>query len=179
MDKEVRVFVIYLICMGFFQNFIDTPEKFYSMAVDEINAGHKNVGLWAKSLSKCEGDEKKGNALYLKLRALELHKEQTAKEEKILHENLLKDEAERNNAILAVTSPVFVALLKTSLVFGLPTLVGLFGFKGFPVLITFVFILSAIIKYDRAHNGKEDKLFLWLVVSLIVATIIIMVVDWL
>ena len=53
-------------------------EIIYAEVFAEIKSGYRRDGLWAKALSKCDGDEKKTEALYIKYRA------------KILDEEVLK-----------------------------------------------------------------------------------------
>ena len=43
-------------------------EKLYEVALDEVEKNNIRKGLYAKALSKAEGDKEKANGIYLKLR---------------------------------------------------------------------------------------------------------------
>lgn len=47
----------------------DISEDIYEIVCDEFEKGHREKGLWAKSLAECDGDENKAKARYLKMRA--------------------------------------------------------------------------------------------------------------
>ena len=43
-------------------------EKLYEVALEEVEAGEVRKGLYAKALSKADGDKEKADGIYLKLR---------------------------------------------------------------------------------------------------------------
>ena len=43
-------------------------EKLYEVALEEVEAGERRKGLYAKALSKADGDTEKADGIYLKLR---------------------------------------------------------------------------------------------------------------
>ena len=59
--------------------------KLYEFVMDEIKDGVRHQGSWGKALVKCEGDEQKASAEYIKLRVQEL-------KDFITLENIIEDE---------------------------------------------------------------------------------------
>ena len=59
--------------------------KLYEFVMDEIKEGIRHQGSWGKALVKCEGDEQKASAEYIKLRVQEL-------KDFITLENIIEDE---------------------------------------------------------------------------------------
>jgi len=53
----------------------DFEEQFYEQAATELAMKCPKSGIMAKAFSKCEGDEKKSYALYIKLRVQQLREE--------------------------------------------------------------------------------------------------------
>ena len=45
-------------------------EAIYAEAFAELKSGNTRPGMWAKAFAESEGDEKKSQALYIKLRVL-------------------------------------------------------------------------------------------------------------
>ena len=45
-----------------------TEEKLYELALEEVEAGEIRKGLYAKAVSKADGDKEKAEGIYLKLR---------------------------------------------------------------------------------------------------------------
>jgi len=162
---------------GFFLTFESIPEVFYSEVADEMAQGLIDKGLWTKTLSECNGDEVKTKAKYLKYRALKLYKNDEEEKSKLDKEIAIKKEAQRNANMKKWTWNFFIGLTKNVLLFGIPTLVGILGFKGFPVIIAFCVILSVIIKYDRKIHGKEDKFFIWIAILIIISFVFVMIFE--
>lgn len=66
-------------------------ERLYSSIADELASGVINRGLYAKALADTGGDEPKGKARYIELRARAIKTERAAQEEQ--RQRLLADEA--------------------------------------------------------------------------------------
>ena len=49
--------------------------QYYAQAEDELNGGTIDNGLWSKALVKAKGNENVRKAVYIKMRAKQLHKE--------------------------------------------------------------------------------------------------------
>lgn len=64
-------------------------EAVYAAALAELKSGATRPGLWAKEFAECDGDERKSQALYIRLRVQ--HEQGEA-------ERLLAEEAEKKNA---------------------------------------------------------------------------------
>ncbi|MCF6252419.1 MAG: hypothetical protein L3J75_14300 [Methylococcaceae bacterium] len=71
-------------------------EQYYEVVVDELQQGIKRGGLWAKALSKSEGNEEKAKGLYISYRV------QSIKDELEISEALEKESTlqERNRVVL-------------------------------------------------------------------------------
>lgn len=52
-----------------------SDEDYYEMVAKEMQDGRIRTGLWMKALAESEGDERKAEALYLKLRVASLKNE--------------------------------------------------------------------------------------------------------
>tara|TARA_B110000503_G_scaffold95977_1_gene144421 strand:+ start:266 stop:718 length:453 start_codon:yes stop_codon:yes gene_type:complete len=59
--------------------------KLYGLVMDEIKDGIRHQGSWGKALVKCEGDEQKASAEYIKIRVQELKDDMT-------YINIIQDE---------------------------------------------------------------------------------------
>lgn len=60
------------------QAFQTSENDLYEQAYNEVTRDEIHKGIWARAWSKCQGDEQKAKALYLRLRVAELRKEITA-----------------------------------------------------------------------------------------------------
>ena len=78
-------------------------ETLYLQVVEELAAGHRRDGLWAKAIVNTDGDEQKAKALYIKYRvqsildeaAIEAEKEAELEEIRLHEEQLKKAEEDR------------------------------------------------------------------------------------
>ena len=54
----------------------ESEEKLFAQVVQEVEAGHRRDGLWAKALVEAEGNEHKAKVAYIQLRAQSIIDEQ-------------------------------------------------------------------------------------------------------
>lgn len=54
-------------------------KEFFGLAADELTRGKVDQPLMAKAISLSDGDEKRGKALYIQLRAAEIRQERRAR----------------------------------------------------------------------------------------------------
>lgn len=79
-------------------------ESLYLQVVEELAAGHRRDGLWAKAIVNTDGDEQKAKALYIKYRvqsildeaAVEAEKE--AELEEVKQQEEMRQKAEEDHA---------------------------------------------------------------------------------
>ena len=126
-------------------------EKLYEQAYDEATSNKNiNKGLWAKAFAESEGDEKKTQSVYIKLRVDSLSKEIESSKLKSLEDEYLKVYETQNNLLIYlnqkkelrdVTETNEANLFHAKL-------------KGYHEIGDFKI---AIFKYE----GKSDKSFYW------------------
>lgn len=71
----------------------------YAEVMKEIKSGKRHDGIWGQAFSETEGDEKKADALYIKLRV------QSVKDElEIFKENISREQQTKNNSKQKINS---------------------------------------------------------------------------
>lgn len=79
---------------------VEPLEEFWAQALHECESATMKAGLWAKSFSDADGDERVAKASYMRLRAAQLQKEYLKEQQalKLAHDQELQAEEERQKA---------------------------------------------------------------------------------
>ncbi len=76
-------------------------ERFYRRVNDELNDGSANEALWTKAFAQAMGDEKKAQALYIRMRVQQLMQEEVQERRVIASEDEESDEAPEPDNLIA------------------------------------------------------------------------------